>query len=289
MDGDITLDEIMSEGTAPEVIIDTTVVPTTTITTEGQARDDAGRFAPKAGDTDHDAQQVIEGQPQGTVPQQALHAAREKEREAREDAASLRRELAEVRGQVSLLATQRQEPVKPVEQAKPKAFWENPDDFLAERLAPVQQGLTQQKFDISRLLAEEKLGEDVVKAADDALGALMQANDPSVLGIQQRVMGSRHPYAELVKWHESHKAMSAIGNDPNAWQTQERERMRAELMAEYGIEAPAATIPAAQPSTTTKPLTKLPQSLSKLSGAGNGNGEVDASDAGIFTHAMAGR
>lgn len=285
MDGEISLDEIMSEGTLPEVTIEPVTTPEPT--TEGPARDDAGRFAPKAGDTDHDAQAAIEGQ-QGKVPQQALHAAREQGRTERERADRLERELAEMRGQVSLLATQRQEPAKPTEQPKPKAFWESPDDFLAERLAPVQQGIAQQKFEISRLLADEKFGEDVVKAADDALGELMKAKDPAVLVIQQRVMNSRHPYAELVKWHESHKAMSAIGNDPTAWQSQERERMRAELLAEFGIEAPAATPPAVQPSTT-KPLTKLPQSLSKLSGAGNGNGDADVSDEGLFNTAMGGR
>jgi hypothetical protein len=79
--------------------------------------------------------------------------------------------------------------------------------------------------------------------------------------------------------------MSEIGEDPAAY----RERVRAELMAELGVEAQPATPLTPASSTPTKPLTKLPQSLSKLPGAGNGNGAVDLSDAGLFQEAMGGR
>ena len=291
MDG-TELDEIMNGSPEPEVI--EAVVAPETVT---QPRDETGKFAAKPQeeeaqtiDPDNAAAAAVEGGERGKVPVAAVQAEREKARQARDEAETLRRELAEIRGQVSVLTQQRQQAAPPVEKAKPKSFWENPDEFLSERLAPVQQTVQQQRFEMSRMLADEKYGADTVKAADDALGALIQANDPSVAAFQAQIANSRHPYADLVAWHEKRKAMADIGDDPKAYQERERERIRAELMAELGIEAaPATPATPAAPSTPTKPLTKLPQSLSKLAGAGNGNGSVDTSDEGIFSHAMGGR
>lgn len=290
MDG-TELDEIMNEALAPEVIEQPTVE--TPEKAETQPRDENGKFAPKQGaepvvDPDNAAQAAVEGgeHDKGKVPVAAVQAEREKTRQAKDEAETLRRELAELRGQVSVLTQQRQQPEKPVEKAKPKNFWENPDEFLSERLAPVQQTMQQQRFEMSRMLADEKYGADVVKAADDALGELIKANDPSVAAFQAQIASSRHPYADLVAWHEKRKALADIGDDPKAYQERERERIRAEIMAEMGIESQPAP---ATPSTPAKPLTKLPQSLSKLPGSGNGSGAVDASDAGIFADAMGGR
>jgi hypothetical protein len=286
MDG-TELDEIMNEVLTPEVI--ETVVAPETVT---QPRDETGKFAAKPQeeeaptiDPDNAAAAAVEGGERGKVPVAAVQAEREKARQARDEAETLRRELAEIRGQVSVLTQQRQQPQTPVEKAKPKSFWENPDEFLSERLAPVQQTVQQQRFEMSRMLAEEKLGADVVKAADDALGELIKANDPAVAALQAQIANSRHPYADLVAWHNKRQAMSEIGEDPAAY----RERVRAELMAELGVEAQPATPLTPASSTPTKPLTKLPQSLSKLPGAGNGNGAVDLSDAGLFQEAMGGR
>lgn len=291
MDG-TELDEIMNEAPASEVV---PAVVEAAPQAEAQPRDETGKFAAKTEgepivDPDNAAQAAVEGgeQDKGKVPVAAVQAEREKRKQVEGEAETLRRELAELRGQVSVLTQQRPQPDKPVEAAKPKpSFWENPDEFLAERLAPVQQTVQQQRFEVSRMIAEANLGADVVKAADDALGELIKANDPAVATLQATIANSRHPYADLVAWHEKRKAMADIGDDPKAYQDRERERIRAELMAELGIEAPAA-VPGA-PSTPTKPLTKLPQSLSKIPGAGNGSGAVDMSDTGIFTDAMSGR
>jgi hypothetical protein len=280
MDG-TELDEIMNGDDTPAVVEAVEEAPAE------QPRDETGKFAPKQDegphvDPDNAAAAAVEGGERGKVPVAAVQAEREKARQARDEAETLRREMAELRGQVSVLTQQRQQPAAPVEKAKPKSFWENPDEFLSERLAPVQQTVQQQRFEMSRMLAEEKLGADAVKAADDALGELIKANDPSVATLQATIAKSRHPYADLVAWHNKRQAMAEIGEDPTAY----RERVRSELMAELGQVADTA-VPA--PSTTTKPLTKLPQSLSKLAGAGNGNGSVDTSDEGIFSHAMGGR
>lgn len=288
MDG-TELDEIMNEAVASEVI---PAVVEAAPQVEAQPRDEAGKFAAKTEDApvvdpDNAAQAAVEGgeHDKGKVPVAAVQAEREKRKQTENDNLELRRQMQEMSGQIKLLNERSTQPATPVEKAKPKSFWENPDEFLAERLAPVQQTVQQQRFEMSRMLAEANLGADAVKAADDALGELIKANDPSVATLQATIANSRHPYADLVAWHTKRQATADIGDDPAAY----RERVKAELMAELGIEAaPAAAISAA-PSTPTKPLTKLPQSLSKIPGAGNGSGAVDLSDTGIFTDAMAGR
>lgn len=295
MDG-TELDEIMNEATASEVI---PAVVEAAPQAEAQPRDETGKFTGKAApsyahdtisgeetggavtDPDIAAQAAVEGE-RSKVPLAAVQAEREKRKQTENDNLELRRQMQEMSGQIKLLNERSTQPATPAEKPKPPNFWENPDEFLAERLAPVQQTMQQQRFEMSRMLAEEKLGAEVVKAADDALGELIQANDPAVAALQAQIANSRHPYADLVAWHTKRQAMSEIGEDPAAY----RERVRAELMAELGVEAATAE---ATPSTPTKPLVKLPHSLSKIPGAGNGSGAADLSDAGLFTDAMSGR
>lgn len=288
MDG-TELDEILNEALTPEVI-ETVETPTA----ETQPRDETGKFSAKTEadpiiDPDNAAQAAVEGgeHEKGKVPVAAVQAEREKARAERDRANDLERQLAEIRGQVSVLTQQRQTPQTPVEKAKPKSFWENPDEFFAERIAPVQQTVQQQKFELSRMLADEKFGAEAVEAADAALGVLIQANDPAVAALQATIAKSRHPYADLVAWHNKRQAMADIGDDPKAYQERERERIRAELMAELGMD-PAAATPPVTPSTTTKPLTRLPQSLSKIPGSGNGQGASQSAD-DVFNEVMAGR
>lgn len=294
MDG-TELDEIMNGTDTPEVIEQAPVVDASADT---QPRDETGKFAPKQQeeetptvDPDNAAQSAVEGGERGKVPVAAVQAEREKRKQVEGEAETLRRELAELRGQVTVLTTQRQQPAAPVEKTKPKTFWENPDEFLAERLAPVQETMQSQRIELSTMLAIEKHGETVVTEAQAALAAAMKANpnDPSLIALDQQTRKSIHPMNDVLAWHARHKAMADIGDDPQAYRERERERIRAELMAELGIEAAPVVPGNPTPSTTTKPLTKLPQSLSKIPGAGNGKGAVDLSDAGLFQEAMGGR
>lgn len=250
-----SLDEIMSREPAPDVVQTPNEPAAPETDDQGQPRSDDGKFAIKQqepaaeanADPDNAAQAAVEGGAgdKGKVPLQAVHAAREKERQAREEAEQLRRELAEIRGQVSVLTQQRPQ-AQPAEKPKPKNFWENPDEFLAERLAPIQQENTQRHFLNSRMLADEKFGADTVKEADDALGELIKANDPSVMELQRHIKASPHPYADLVNWHNRRKAMADIGEDPAAY----RERVRQELLAELQP-APAPTPTQQQPAART--------------------------------------
>lgn len=244
----------MSREVAPqeEVLTPTPATPETD--TQGQSRDEHGKFAPKqetAGtttDPDNAAQGAVEGGAgKGQVPIQAVHAARDKARQAEDEAAALRREVAELRGAISTL--NRPTPAQPAE-PKPKAsIWTDPDAFLAERLAPVQQEAQQRHMLTSRMLASDKYGADTVKEADNALGAIMQQNpnDPDVIALQQRVMAAEHPYAELVTWHQRRKAMADIGDDPTTYEA----RLREKIMAELATTSPAPTTTQQQPAAKT--------------------------------------
>lgn len=290
---DVNLADLMTD-TAPA----TAEVVSTETTTEqtSQARDEQGRFAPTQ-QTDQEAQAAVEGgaaatteQPAGTVPQQALHEARQQQKAERERAERLERELAELRGTVNALKPQD----KPKEEPK-KAFWEDPDGFFNERATPIQQEVVKRHMMTSRMLAEDKFGPETVKAADDALGAAMQANpnDPSVIALAQKIKDSAHPFRDMIEWHKEHQARVEIGNDPAAY----RAKIEAEILAKYNITPEAAAAIAAEvtppanvatPSTTTnaQPLTKLPKSLTKLPGGGNAAADGDVSDESVFAHAI---
>lgn len=252
-----SLDEIMSREPVTETVQEPNTPAQPETVEQGQPRDDAGKFAPKAenaagadGDADKAAQAAVEGgDGKGKVPLQAVQAERDKRKEAQSEAEALRREVAELRGQVSVLSRQPAQPQTPAEKPKPKSFWESPDEFLAERTAPIQQEAITRHFMTSRMLAEDKFGAERVKEADDAIGALMQANpnDPEIIAMQQRIQNSPHPYRDLVTWHDRRKALAEIGEDPAAY----RERLRQELLAELQ--------PAAQPAPTQQqPAAKAP-------------------------------
>lgn len=274
MDDENELHEIMSESVETPITTETVTAPTEP-TAEARARDEAGRFATKAEQPAAVVTPPAEGEPvadEGTVPQQALHAARQKEREARDENADLRRQLQQMQ-------QAQQRPAAVVEPPKPAPdFWENPAEFVRGSLTPVQDMVQQRIEGMSRHMAVKEHGLEVVQGAYQALGQAIQS-DPKMLPELHRIMATPHPFDELVSWHAKHKASAEIGNDPAAY----KERLRAEIMAEMAAAPAATTTPA--PSTATRP--NLPPSLNRIPGAGNGEGDADTSDQGIFRQAMA--
>lgn len=232
---------------------------------ETQPRADDGKFASKEKSEPEKTEAVTEptAQPEkveksGQVPQQALHAAREKEREERARAERLERELAEVRGQVSVLAQQRQ-PEKPKEEPKPKPdFWNAPDEYVAsnlqEALTPVQQQLAETTFYYSQRLALSEHGQEKIAAAQDALKAAIERKELDGATVAAQLRQSRDPVGDVVRWHL---------DSPASKEESLRAQIRAELEAELKGEQPPAADPepAAQPNPTVMP--------SNLAGARN--------------------
>lgn len=285
------LDDILADNT-PQV---EQQVDTSTTMTDAPQRDENGRFAPKVETAAPVVQAQVDTTQQadteaGRVPQQALHASREKERESRQEAEALRSQIAEMRGQIQLLSQRGQAPeVKPAAPAKPD-FWENPDAYLQtgvqEALNPVQQQLQQQNERFSRFMAVQAHGKEAVDAAEAAVEAEL-SKLPAEHQAQMRAARAKapDPYSEMVTWHKQKQTMQTVGNDPNAWLEAEMEKRLADPAYQAKLlERIRAT--AAGNTNRSNPVTNLPPSLNRLAAGGHAPGEVDASDAGLFANAL---
>ncbi len=237
------LDEIMSGGGGDSA---TEQTPAVEQSTEGQPRDEQGRFAPQEQPTEQAAPAAVDQQeqrpPEGYIPIQALDARLAKLQE-RHDAALRERDLSWQRQLEAL-----RQPPKPVEPAKQPDYFENPDaavDFrLQQAIQPVQQGQQAIVENFSRMIASDKFGEDAVNAALTEMTTRVQSNPQGMRFDYQRIMSSPHPYGELVKWHKAQSALSEIGDDPKAF----REKVRAEILAEMNGGQPQP-----QPQASQKP------------------------------------
>jgi hypothetical protein len=205
-------------------------------------RDDRGRFAARQAEEQAqvqqtDQQQADQGQqvdkpPPGFIPQQAFDARMAKaEEKFNERYAALEAQLNQFRNNQQFQPRPQAEAPKP-----PPDFFENPDAAfqarLQEALSPLQQGQTSIVENFSRMMASDKHGEETVNKAYQDLQSRVNANPAAMRATYQRIMQSQHPYGELVKWHKEQSALSTYGDDPEAWRNSERERIRAEILAE---------------------------------------------------------
>ena len=207
-----SLDEIMSA--RGQSVPDATPTPEPAVPAEGTtSRDDKGRFAaktepaagptpaPQAAPTPENAEQ----QPNGFVPIKALDAERGKRKE-------LEDQMQELRAQVARLST----PQKPAEPpAPPPTLWDAPDEFIASQLTPVQQQMADMREFVSENMAIQAHGAETVEAAKKAAEQI--ARTPEGQQMISRLLQSRHPYDDLVKWHKSQSILSEIGTDPEAY------------------------------------------------------------------------
>lgn len=206
---------------------------------KSQPRDEHGKFAPK----EQPEPEKSEGEkPKGQVPQQALHAARQKANAEAERAADLERQLAELRGQVSVLTQQRQQPEPKKEPEQPKTIWDDPDGYVASQMTPIQQQLAERTFTMSMELAQLRHGEETVQFASDALKQAIQSGQENGKAWVDRLTKSPNPIGEIVNWHK---------NSPATREAELRAQIEAELREKIAAEtqqAQPATTPAVMPS-----------------------------------------
>lgn len=258
------------------------------------SRDEGGRFAAQqakqpaaAAQPTPEAQPGTPEQPQpngnGKVPVGAVQAEREKRQEAQQEAETLRRELAELRGQVTLLSQQRQPTPQPQQEQKPATLWDDPDAFLQSQLTPFQQQMQEMREELWESKAAAVHTPEAVSAAKAAAEKLFGTPEGKVLH-QQITAAGGNPFDNLVKWHKQQEALAKIGGDPDAWLNAERER----LLSDPDFLAKAierARAGAASNTNRSSPKTELPPSLSQLPSGGNvsGDGGGDASDGALFS------
>ncbi len=284
------LDEILASDDVQEITQEQQ--PETEST--GQTRDEQGRFATKAEQPEQTQEQpevtADDTEPeQGKVPQQALHAARQKAKEATTEAEQLRQQLAQMQAQMQAqiqLLNQRQapQPQKTEDAPKPVDFWESPDGFLESRMTPLQQQMQQQREQFSKMLAMQSHGPETVDNAFNAFVEAARANPQAYAAEYQSIMASEHPYDALVSWHKRQENLRIVGNDPHAWLEAEMEKRLADPA--YQAKVLERIKGTAAANSRSNPVTSLPPSLSRLPAGGNTAADDDVSDAGIFSHAM---
>lgn len=255
---EMSLDEIMSgRGGAASEPVETAIpeAPAPATPADGTARDDKGRFAPKASDpapvVDPAAAPVVdpaapapettEQQPNGFVPIKALDSERGKRKELEE---RYEKDMREMRERLDRLS----QPAKPVEPPAPApTLWDSPDEYFASQLTPLQQQMFEQKAGFSKMLASDKHGAEVVDAALQALTSIQ--GTPEFQVIDGQLLKSIHPFEDLVKWHAEHKLKSEVISDPEAY----KKRIIDEYLAsqQQQPQAAAPTAPAAAPVLPT--------------------------------------
>lgn len=272
-DDDESLDDILSTPVkAPEA--ETPETPEAE-QPSGPVRDEHGRFAPKG---DEEAEQIEQpeaeqgAEPEHNAPIGAVMAERRKAQAAQAERDNLAQQLAEMRGQMSVLMQQRQQPEKPKEEPKPRPqLWDDPDQWgetlIGERLSPIQEQLAEMTFRTSRAEAIAEFGRDTVTAAQEAVKAAVQAGQLNGEAVKAQLSKSRDPVGDVVRWHQS---------SPAVQETSLRTKLEAEILAKYGIDPAQQQGQPVNPAIPAKPLVKMPPSLNRIP-AGHSAPERDES------------
>jgi hypothetical protein len=179
-----------------------------------------------------DQGQQVDKPPPGFIPQQAFDARMAKaEEKFNERYAALEAQLNQFRNNQQFQPRPQAEAPKP-----PPDFWENPEDAfkarLQEALSPIIESQTRTVENFSKTIAVRDHGQQAVDQAFQNLQSRVQANPGGMQATYAQIMQSPHPYDELVRWHKKESALSTYGDDPEAWRNSERERIRAEILAE---------------------------------------------------------
>jgi hypothetical protein len=281
----------MSETPAPaEEQIVNTPAEATEAPTEAKpdrARDEQGRFAPKAPEAPEPVVQATapqptvetpapEGKPDVHVPSWRLAEEAQRRREAEQQLAEMRAEMRAI--QQMQLAQQRQqvapqqEPVDPF--ADPQGFAQNIQQSFEGRLRELQ---LQHSLQFARFAHKETFDAAYEEFVDYAHRTRDQAT-------YQRVMQSSDPGEALVSWYKDQQLHKELGgSDLNSFLAKQREEwLKDPAVQAQVIEAFKAT-QQSQPSN----LTNLPPSLSRVASASpNHNENSDWSQESIFKHAM---
>jgi hypothetical protein len=280
----------MSETPAPaEEQTENTPVEASEAPTEAKpdrARDEQGRFAPKAPEAPEPVVQETapqpavetapEGKPDVHVPSWRLAEEAQRRREAEQQLAEMRAEMRQI--QQMQLAQQRQqvapqqEPVDPF--ADPQGFAQSIQSGFEGRLREIQ---LQHSLQFARLAHKETFDQAYESFVDYAHRTRDQAT-------YQRVMQSSDPGEALVQWYKDQQLHKELGgSDLNSFLAKQREEwLKDPAVQAQVIEAFKAT-QQAQPSN----ITNLPPSLSRATSAAPSHGENgDWSQESIFQHAM---
>lgn len=218
-----TLDNILSgqgEAVSEQSAVEENV--TQAEQTEGQQAEDAGQQEESAVDG--------EGK-QGFVPQQALHAEKQKTKRYTEEVSSLRSEIAQRDAAWERRIAQLMEAQKPKEQQQPPDQFEDFPGATRHVVQPEFQRIEQQLLAIAKDTAIGRFTEEKVNEAEQAFISALQSQklDPADY---QKVVGSPNRYAAAVQWRQRQLAQAEIGDDPAAFKAKLEAELREKILAE---------------------------------------------------------
>jgi DNA primase len=253
------------------------------------ARDDKGRFAPKAPEAPEPVVQETatqptvetpapEGKPDVHVPSWRLAEEAQRRREAEQQLAEMRAEMRQI--QQMQLAQQRQQTPQP--QQEPIDPFADPHGFAQSIQQTFEQQLRERDLRDSLRFARHAHQEVFDKAYEDFVEHTHKTRDQATY---QRVMQSSDPGEALVSWYKDQQLHRELGgSDLNSFLAKQREEwLKDPAVQAQVIEAFKATQQQTQPSN----ITNLPPSLSRATSAAPSHNEnSEWSQESIFKHAM---
>lgn len=254
-DEDQALFDAVLEGKEPETVAvaQEAEQPAEQAADATQPRDDSGRFSAK--EEPQPEAPAEAGKPEPAIPPGRLR----EEAEARRRAEA---EASELRAQMKMLMER-----MPVPQAQPKPeqpvpdIFEAPDQWADHRIRSTVDPVMQQMHSVlmhnAELIASSVLGADKVAAAKEWFSQA-QSNGQLTREDASRINASPNPFEAAVKAHQRHVAMSAVGDDIEAY----NQRIIAEHLAKMQPAQPAAAARTA-PGT----IVKLPSNLNRITSA----------------------
>jgi hypothetical protein len=261
--------------------------------TDDRQRDEHGRFVAKQPEPEKAAEPAT-ATPEATPEQkddahvpswrlrevrEAREAAEKRAEEASRQSYAFQQQMAEMRKQLEALQAPKQERV---------SIFENEDEAINQRLAPVQSEIQQLKnefrLEMSRELAIVKHGEQLVSEVEASVAKAMQSGDPGIAALRVRMQNSSNPVAVAIQWHQQNKLLETTGGNLETY----REKVLEEAMKDPKFQA--RVLEATRTQAAGRPSSiQIPPSLNKATGSGVSSADVDAtdmSDRSLFQNAM---
>lgn len=177
-----------------------------------------------------------------------------------------KRQAAERRAEAAEATTKRLEAQMQAFQAqqaqKPAPDWfDDPQAAAQYHMQPLEKRLDNRFLNMSEHYAAERHGAKVVEEAKQFI-----LQNPH---LREQVMRHPSPYEAVVSQYKQHQFLTEVGSDPDAWRASEKERIRAELVAEMQSQQPQQPVKPAAP----------PPSLSSAPAGGKPNAAAVATPA----------
>jgi hypothetical protein len=260
--------------------------------TDGQPRDESGRFAPKAGEqpaaavTPPAAQQPNDAD-SGQIPAWRLREEAENRRAAEARAQQFERELVELRRNPPKAAEQPKPETKPDPLLDPEGYEAYLERKVEARFAQAEQNRIKERGEASLQAARESNTE----LFDKAYAEVQRRGNAGDTLTLARISQARDPGKELLSWYREQETVREVGGDPAAYRT----RILDEALKDPAYQAKVIAAIRAQQAPQNvngnrqpSPV-RIPPSLASVTPSGAAlSADDDVSDEGIWNSATAG-